>query len=256
MPFTAVIGDIHGCIRTLDRLINRIEARYSDVNYISLGDIVDRGFHSLEVTELFMEMKKQGRFRMLLGNHEDMMLDYTGLSAVYAPNAWFGTGGKLTVSSFSRKELDNKLTLGTVTNWDFKPYLEPYQEFFDSAEMYFGYDYPRNKYMFSHAGLGPSNGKVGRVTEYSRRKDYLYIWTRDTEQSQKKHFGYTMVHGHTPVKKVDPQHNPRTPFVNRNKAGELVSVNLDTGCVYGYALSAMVIDDAGDFEFVSERCMD
>ncbi|WP_415238793.1 metallophosphoesterase [Seleniivibrio woodruffii] len=256
MPFTAVIGDIHGCIRTLDRLINRIEARYSDVNYISLGDIVDRGFHSLEVTELFMEMKKQGRFRMLLGNHEDMMLDYTGLSAIYAPNAWFGTGGKLTVSSFSRKELDNKLTLGTVTNWDFKPYLEPYQEFFDSAEMYFGYDYPRNKYMFSHAGLGPSNGKVGRVTEYSRRKDYLYIWTRDTEQSQKKHFGYTMVHGHTPVKKVDPQHNPRSPFVNRNKAGELVSVNLDTGCVYGYALSAMVIDDAGDFEFVSERCMD
>lgn len=256
MPYTAVIGDVHGCVRTLDRLLDRIESRFSDVNYISLGDIIDRGLHSMEVTRIFMELQNQQRFRMLKGNHEDMMLDYISFTMAYAENAWFGTGGRLTVSSFSGHALDNKLTLKTIKNIDFIPYIEPYLEFFYMAETYFGYDYPRNKFMFSHAGLGPSNGKVGNVTEYSMRKDYLYFWSRDTYRSTKKHFGYTQVHGHTPVKKIDAQHNPRTPHVNRTKSGELVSINLDTGCVYGYALSAMIIDDAGDFEFMSERCMD
>lgn len=256
MPYTAVIGDVHGCVRTLDRLVDRIESRFSDVSYISLGDIVDRGMHSIEVTKIFMELQKQDRFRMLKGNHEDMMMDYASFTMAYPENAWFATGGKLTISSFSGHALDNQLTLKTIRNVDFLPYLEPYLDFFRSAENYFGYDYPMNKFLFSHAGLGPSGGKAGGVNEYSYRKDYLYFWSRDTDRSTRQHFGYSMVHGHTPVKKVDAQHNPRMPYVNRNKAGELVSVNLDTGCVYGYALSSMVIDDQGHFEFLSERCMD
>lgn len=256
MPYTAVIGDVHGCIRTLDRLVDRIESRFSDINYVSLGDIVDRGAHSKESTELFMQMQEQKRFRMLLGNHEDMMLDYAGLIMAYPPNAWFGTGGKLTVSSFSGGALDSKVALKTIKNTDFLPYIEPYLDFFHSAETYFAYDYPHAKFLFSHAGLGPSEGKAGRVTEYSYRKDYLYYWSRDTDRGDKKYFGYTHVHGHTPVKKVDAQHNPRTPYVNSNKAGEIVSINLDTGCVYGYALSAMIIDSGGHFEFISERCLD
>lgn len=256
MPYTAIIGDVHGCVRTLDRLVDRIETRFSNTGYISLGDIVDRGTHSLEVTELFMQLKAQNRFRMLKGNHEDMMMDYAGLTMAYPENAWFGTGGKLTVTSFSSGALDNKMALKTIKNTDFIPYIEPYYDFFNSAETYFSCDYAQGKYLFSHSGLGPSEGKAGKVTEYSYRKDYLYFWSRDTDRGDKKYFGYTQVHGHTPVKKVDVQHNPRMPYLNRSKAGELVSINLDTGCVYGYALSAMIIDDFGHFEFISERCLD
>ncbi|PLX70959.1 MAG: hypothetical protein C0602_02695 [Denitrovibrio sp.] len=62
-----------------------------------------------------------------------------------------------------------------------------------------------------------------------------------------------MVHGHTPVLEVDVHSNPHKPYVNRNKKGEIVNIALDTGCVYGYSLSAMIIDEKGDFEFISER---
>jgi len=253
MPVTAVIGDIHGCIRTLDKLINSIEKRFSSIEYISLGDIIDRGPGICEVSQLFMDMKKRGILQMVRGNHEDVLIDFYHQTHGYDYTNWMHYGGRETLECLSGGKLSRQLAVGEIPVNDFKKYADPYMDFFESADYKLSRIFRNNKFMFSHAGIGPSHGKAFSVFEFKKRKNYLFMWSRDTWKSDKKYYGYTQVHGHTPVAEVDVHHDPHTPFVNRNKKGELVSIALDTGCVYGYSLSAMLVDDYGDFEFISER---
>jgi len=251
MSVTAVIGDIHGCIRTLDKLINEIEKRHSNVMYLSLGDIIDRGSGICDVMRLFMELKRAGRLRILRGNHEDVLIDFAEETHHYDYSAWLMYGGRETLGCISGVQCSQPVK--DISIEDYRPYIEPYYDFLKSAEYKIGYEYPSDKFMFSHAGIGPSMGHSHGVYEFKKRDNYMFMWSRDTWRSTEKYFGYTMVHGHTPVKEIESHDNPHTPFVNRNKRGELVSVALDTGCVYGYSLSSMIIDDTGDFEFISER---
>lgn len=252
MSVTAVIGDIHGCIRTLDRLINAVEKRFSDVNYISLGDIIDRGAGICDVISLFMDMEKAGRLRMLRGNHEDVLIDFLDGTNDYDHNNWMMYGGRETLECITGQTIG----LTPPEPAEIRPYAEYFYSFLAEAEYKIGLEYPENKFMFSHAGMGPSKGASHRVYEFQNRDNYLFMWSRDTWRSQEKYFGYTQVHGHTPVREVEGHFSPYAPFVNRNSAGELVSIALDTGCVYGYSLTAMIIDEDGRFEFISERNAD
>lgn len=251
MSVTAVIGDVHGCVRTLDRLMNGIEKRYSDVSYISLGDIIDRGPGICDVMRLFMVMRETGRLRMLRGNHEDVLIDFAEGTKQYDHSSWLMYGGRQTLECLSSRRM--KVSADTLDSEDFIPYIRPFIDFLKNTEFKIGAEYKENKFMFSHAGVGPSIGLSHRVYEFKMRENYLFMWSRDTWRSTDKYFGYTMVHGHTPVSEIDVHHDPHTPFVNRNSRGELVSVALDTGCVYGYSLSAMVIDGSGEFDLISER---
>jgi len=71
-----VIGDIHGCLEILN-LVDRLG--YIDGNHpqnrkmLFLGDMVDRGSHSLDVLEFVMNLVNQGHY-CVLGNHEANLL--------------------------------------------------------------------------------------------------------------------------------------------------------------------------------------
>ncbi|PLX69910.1 MAG: hypothetical protein C0603_02955 [Denitrovibrio sp.] len=254
MPITAVIGDVHGCIRTLDKLINEIEKRNSDVTYLSLGDIIDRGPGICDVMRLFKGLQDEGRLEFIRGNHEDVLIDFVEETNDYDYSNWLMYGGRATLSCISGQECYQPVNKIDIK--DYKPYIDPYYEFLSSAEFKIGKEYKNNKFMFSHAGIGPSKGLAHMVYEFQMRENYLFMWSRDTWRSTEQYFGYTMVHGHTPTKEIEVHDDPHKPFVNKNKNGELVSVAIDTGCVYGYSLSAMLIDEYGDFDFISERNVD
>jgi serine/threonine protein phosphatase 1 len=250
MGVTAAIGDVHGCIRTLDKLINEVEKRYSDVTYMSLGDVIDRGPGICDVMKLFMELDALGKLQMVRGNHEDVLIDFTEGTNDYNLRNWLTYGGSETLTCVSG------LYCSPKDNPDIKDYAEfisPYYDFLRSAEFKIGMEFGDKKMMFSHAGIGPSRGLSHMVYEFQMRENYLFMWSRDTWRSSELYYGYTMVHGHTPVSEIEGHDDPHTPFVNYNKSGDLVSVAVDTGCVYGHSLSAMIIDDNGDFDFISER---
>jgi len=251
MSVTAAIGDIHGCIHTLDKLINEIEKRHSDVTYLSLGDIIDRGSGVCDVMRLFMELKDAGRLEFVRGNHEDVLIDFAEETGDYDYSNWLMFGGRATLSCIAGETCN--VASDNLFLKDFKPSIDPYYELLKSAELKIGKEYPANKFMFSHAGIGPSRGMSHMVYEFQMRENYLFMWSRDTWRSAEQYFGYTMVHGHTPSAEIEVHNNPHKPFVNRNKNGDLVSVAIDTGCIYGYSLSSMIIDESGDFEFISER---
>lgn len=69
MARTFVIGDIHGCVDELDRLLDRC-ALGSDDAVVSVGDLVNKGPDSLGVLRLCRKV----RAKAVLGNHDDLLL--------------------------------------------------------------------------------------------------------------------------------------------------------------------------------------
>jgi bis(5'-nucleosyl)-tetraphosphatase (symmetrical) len=64
---TYVIGDVHGCYKTLDKLLTKIALNKND-KVIFTGDLVARGKGSLQVLDLILKNKNQ--MNSVLGNHD------------------------------------------------------------------------------------------------------------------------------------------------------------------------------------------
>ncbi len=72
-----LIGDIHGCARTLERLLGQLGySRHGEVwrhprrQVIFLGDIIDRGPRIREALHLVRSMVEAGQAHCIIGNHE------------------------------------------------------------------------------------------------------------------------------------------------------------------------------------------
>ncbi|MBX9764240.1 MAG: metallophosphoesterase [Pseudomonadaceae bacterium] len=72
-----LIGDIHGCAKTLERLLStlgyRLQAgvwRHAHRQVIFLGDLVDRGPRIRETLHLVRDMVSAGQALCIMGNHE------------------------------------------------------------------------------------------------------------------------------------------------------------------------------------------
>src|SRR4051794_6663896 len=73
------IGDIHGRLDLLDRLLAMIDADDcgrgpARTELIFLGDLLDRGPDSVGVVERLMALREERPVRCLLGNHEEVFL--------------------------------------------------------------------------------------------------------------------------------------------------------------------------------------
>ena len=68
-----VVGDVHGCFRTLDRALAAFEFDASRDRLFGVGDLVERGPHSHEALD-WIDHRFTG---VTLGNHEDAVLGCT-----------------------------------------------------------------------------------------------------------------------------------------------------------------------------------
>ncbi|WP_029652221.1 metallophosphoesterase [Marinobacter daepoensis] len=78
-----IIGDIHGCSHTLERLLEQMGYRKLNGIYqhprrqaIFIGDIIDRGPRIRESLHLVRDMVEHGFARIVMGNHEYNALGY------------------------------------------------------------------------------------------------------------------------------------------------------------------------------------
>lgn len=92
------IGDIHGCRRALESLLDLV-APTSDDTIVTLGDYVDRGPDSAGVVKLLLELDSSHSLVPLRGNHEIMMLDSRESNSWR--ESWLGYGGAETLASYS-----------------------------------------------------------------------------------------------------------------------------------------------------------
>jgi serine/threonine protein phosphatase 1 len=97
-----VIGDIHGRLDLLDRLIDAIHGdadEYSGVRLtVTLGDYIDRGPDSRGVIERLLANPFLGKYVALKGNHEALLETFLEDPAIGAQ--WRELGGLETLHSF------------------------------------------------------------------------------------------------------------------------------------------------------------
>jgi Calcineurin-like phosphoesterase len=91
------IGDIHGCAAALGKIIELI-APEPDDTLVVLGDCVDRGPDSRRVIDQLLALRETCRVVPILGNHEEMMLNF--LDGRPQPDEWLECGGATTVASY------------------------------------------------------------------------------------------------------------------------------------------------------------
>lgn len=93
-PNLIVISDIHGCYRTLLRLLDKCPRTHTPV---FAGDLIDRGPHSRQVVEFAI----RHQIPTVAGNHEDLMLVSRGLqTAAHDKDAWYYNGALQTLESY------------------------------------------------------------------------------------------------------------------------------------------------------------
>lgn len=90
-----IIGDIHGCARTLERLLGQMGYRRINGIYqhprrqaIFIGDIIDRGPRIRESLHLVRDMVEHGAAQIVMGNHEYNALGYCTLARPGSGRKW------------------------------------------------------------------------------------------------------------------------------------------------------------------------
>jgi serine/threonine protein phosphatase 1 len=99
-PRVIAIGDIHGCAVALRALIEVVRPQADDT-LIPLGDCIDRGPESRQVIEELLALREKCRLVPILGNHEEMMLNF--LDGRPQPDDWLECGGGATLASYGAK---------------------------------------------------------------------------------------------------------------------------------------------------------
>jgi serine/threonine protein phosphatase 1 len=96
---TIAIGDVHGCDVALERLLEFVAPNPGDT-IVQLGDVCDRGPDTRRAIDLLIELGGSCDFKMLLGNHDEMMLGVFGRHARCDLSFWWGVGGSQTIESY------------------------------------------------------------------------------------------------------------------------------------------------------------
>ena len=204
------IGDIHGSYDRLKTLMDKIPIDFSRDTLVFIGDYIDRGPHSVEVVDYLMQLKNRVPGVIFLkGNHEDMLDKFINGDDRFT---YLLNGGQQTLDSYLTKPVQS----------DFYPIPPDHMDFFKSLRLF----YETEEFIFVHAGLRP------RVPLESQKPQDL-LWIRDKFVSTKYDFGKRVIFGHTPLKK---------PLVEPNKIG------IDTGAVYGNALTCVQLPDLVFFQ--------
>ena len=218
-----VIGDIHGRLDLLDRMIELINvdirAREGESLIVTLGDYIDRGPNSREVLDRLLKNPFVGKYVALKGNHEALLQTFLDDPAVAAD--WWRLGGVATLRSFGiaiKPRMTRRGFARAATQ--LREALTPQQtEFLASLKT----SLVVGRYFLCHAGVRPG------VPLDSQNEDDL-LWIRDEFLSSEIDFGKIVVHGHTPV---------REPEVLANR------INIDTGAFLSERLTCVVLQENG-----------
>lgn len=209
-----IVGDIHGCLQMLNRLLDLIPWRPGRDRLVFVGDCIDRGPHSRGVVDCILGlMRMDPQVTCILGNHEAMLLDYL---AGIDPELYLANRGGTTLREYQFHQTDGRGAVIPPDHMAFYRSLKPVFELED--------------YYVVHAGFRPG-------IEFERQSVEDMVWIREPFISSDCDFGKKVIFGHSPF--------PR-PFLMENKIG------IDTGAVYGNRLTCIELPEER-FYFVNAR---
>ncbi len=199
---TVIVGDVHGCRRELEGLLDRIRFHSGD-RLVFVGDLIARGPDSLGV----LDVARRTGALIVRGNHEQKLLD------------WRNSGDRSVV--LGRTHMDVARALRDV-DWSL----------LETSSLWL--DLPEHGARVVHAGVLP-----GVPMELQHPHTLMHIRTvgvRGPKRSSAKAHGIPWATLYT---------GPPQIIFGHNAVGGLQlhpwATGLDTACVYGGRLTAMVL---------------
>ncbi|WP_224816005.1 metallophosphoesterase [Hasllibacter sp. MH4015] len=231
-----IVGDIHGCVGQLGRLLDAIDGDISKAGgapgrVVFVGDYIDRGKDSADVLIFAGQILRDYPDVLvgLMGNHERMLLDFLDDPAGPAKR-WLRYGGLQTMASFGVGAglsadtksmgalLDAAGDLRDAMGPELVTWLEHLPKSWNSGTLW-----------VVHAGADPD-------APMDRQADKALMWGHDAFLKQERTDGQWVAFGHQPFEE---------PFA---EAGRIA---VDTGAVYGGTLTAARVDPDGMVSFLS-----
>lgn len=187
-----VIGDVHGCYKTLDALLRKLKITPLDQLFF-LGDLINRGPDSGKVLDQIIRLQESGYHVFALrGNHEQLVLD----AAMVSIEKLWATLELRNAQSLLRKK-------GTLK--------KRYEHFIKNTLHYIELD----KFYLVHAGFD-----LKKKNPFSDTKAML--WKRPFNL-KKKINGKRVLYGHNPRRWQD---------IKQAVELKLPHIGLDNGCVH------------------------
>jgi hypothetical protein len=214
MARSIFIGDVHGCARELGELLDRIGPDADDAVYF-VGDLVARGPDTPGVLRLFREVGANG----VAGNHEARLLDVRRARRAGEPTTKMGPTHEALLANLPDSD------------WDL---LEALPLYLEVAE---------HGVLVVHAGLAPG-------VPLERQDPWTLTHIRSFEA------GVPSAHPGGESWSAQYRGAPHVVFGHDARRGLQLhadATGLDTACVYGELLSALVVPRGRALPSPSER---
>ncbi len=215
------IGDIHGRADLLDDLLGQIdqdlrERPCQDARYVFLGDYIDRGPQSRGVLDRLHAFGLSHTAIFLKGNHEEMLLAFLRNPPRGLP--WIYAGGWRTLASYGIDRMPEQRSDLIAIAAQFRSALPAdHLSFLKSLAL----SHEIGGYHFVHAGVRPG-------TSLALQSPNELLWIKDEFLESTADFGKVIVHGHSPVARIDIRAN---------------RINTDTGAWRSGRLSCAVLEN-------------
>lgn len=226
MKRTLAIGDIHGGLKGLIQLLDRIELTSTDT-LIFLGDYVAGWSESAQVIEYLIELSERYSCVFIKGNHDAWCEEW--LAFGIENHVWISHGGKEAIESYKGISKEEKLK---------------HISFFETMDLFHIDDKNR---LFVHAGFSSTQGVENEVDFRNFYFDRT-LWDMamalenrnkiksKSEANRLKHYSEIYI-GHTPTinyYKMQPMHAANVWNVDTGAAftGKLSAIDIDTKEVF------------------------
>lgn len=223
-----VISDIHGCLKEFLKMLDNIGFGADDELYI-IGDVIDRGPNPIKLLKLIMDTPNM---HLILGNHELMMRNsisdprlnekekeqFLKIEDVKLNrNMWLKNGGVVTERQYSKLKKEDKIRV-----YDYLYNLPMVKEILVQDK----------DYILMHGGI--YEGFIKDYKEGNLTEDVLWNYFPYLNENDEIMPGKIFVVGHTPT----------SCYGYDNKIISMGDKRLiDCGCVFGYSLGCMCLDD-------------
>ena len=224
---TFAIGDIHGGLKALLQVLNKLQITEND-QLIFVGDYVDGWSESAQVIQLLMELSKKINCVFIKGNHDVWCENWLREEEVNP--TWYMHGGKETMESYASFSADEK-----------KEHLL----FFENMVLYHLDEANR---LFLHAGFTSLHGverEAYQETFYYDRTLWEMLLAMNTEMPKSAlEYPKRIQHYH----EIFIGHTPTTNY-EINEPMHIANVwNIDTGAAFKGKISALNIETKAFFQ--------
>ena len=217
---TIIIGDIHGCYHEFKALLKKVKYNSKKDRLVLLGDLMDRGPLSYEMLKWAIAWKKKhpDSFILIRGNHDQYIVEQSrDLDMMLI---WMAVGKGATMRSFARH----------------KDRMKRYGQWIkDNMQI----AYKDRDFQCVHAAIEHENIEDNDL--YRLVKDHFYA-------KENLYQGKLTIIGHIALTEptyFDGSGQAGIPLAYRqwSPLKETGVICIDTGCVFGRKLTAMLIED-------------